>query len=555
MLGIMGLRRTGGELPDSLMPRRYHSPTVTRVALGIGILAVLFIQSENALAQCATTGTNPITLTCATNTTTTQTSNTVSPNPATSDQTQDLNASIIGQVNTGVTVNGFGLNIVTTLPGSTVTMTNDGTISTAQGGGNRALMIAPGAAGDFGTFSYSGTGNLINTGGGDALSISNSGTGNISINISGTSTVSALNSGNGIATGGVTGTVDVTVQSGGTVQGGNAVTFGGTTTANTLTNFGTVQGIGSLSSGVSAGTATINNSGMITGLSSGAFGDNLTITNNTGGTIQATDVSGVAVHAQGAVGFANIINNAGATISATNTNGIAIATTTAIINNSGTISGALDGVNTQNTTSLTNTGTITGANRSGVRVGSNASIDNEAGGTITGLTGIVFRDAGAGFGAPTNGTVFNAGTIVGTLGVAINFAFTPGAGPFTLTIAPTSIISGSVLGTGADTFQLGSTGTGTFNVSNIGVAQQYRGFSTFNKIGTSTWTLTGSGAQNWTISQGTLIGDTNSLAGTAITEQRRTGIQSKLRRRAIGSHQRNRHIDQEWYRSRDISGR
>ena len=114
--------------------------------------------------------------------------------------------------------------------------------------------------------------------------------------------------------------------------------------------------------------------------------------------------------------------------------------------------------------------------------------------------------------------VFNAGTIVGTLGVAINFAFTPGAGPFTLTIAPTSIISGSVLGTGADTFQLGSTGTGTFNVSNIGVAQQYRGFSTFNKIGTSTWTLTGSGAQNWTVSQGTLIGDTNSLAGAAIAD-------------------------------------
>ena len=515
MLGIMGLRRAGGELPDSLMPRWYHSPTVTRVALGVGILATLFIQSETALAQCATTGTNPVTLTCAANTTTTQTSNTVSPNPATSDQTQDLNASIIGQVNTGVTVNGFGLNIVTTLPGSTVSMTNNGTISTAQGAGNRALQIAPGAAGNFGTFSYSGTGNLTNTGGGDALSISNSGTGNISINISGTSTVSALNSGNGIATGAVTGTVDVTVQSGGTVQGGNAVTFGGTTTANTLNNFGTVQGIGSLSSGVSAGTATINNSGMITGLSSGAFGDNLTITNNTGGTVQATDVGGVAVHAQGAVGFANITNNAGATISATNTNGIAIATTTAIINNSGTISGALDGVNTQNTTVLTNSGTITGTTRSGVRVGSNATIDNS--GTITGLTGIVFRDAGAGFGAPTGGSVFNSGTIVGTLGTAINFAFTPGAGPFTLTIAPTSIISGTVLGTGADTFQLGSTGTGTFNVSNIGAAQQYRGFTTFNKIGTSTWTLTGAGAQNWTISQGTLIGDTNSLAGTAIT--------------------------------------
>ena len=352
------------------------------------------MQSENALAQCATTGTNPVTLTCA-NTTTTQTSNTASPNPATSDQTQDLNASIIGQVNTGATINGFGLIIISTLPGSTISMTNNGTISTAQGAGNRALQMAPGAAGNFGTFSYTGTGNLTNTGGGDALSISNSGTGNISINISGTSTVSALNSGNGIATGGVTGTVDVTVQAGGTVQGGTAVSFGGTTTANTLTNFGTVQGIGSLSSGVSATIATINNSGLIAGLGSGVFGGDLTITNNTGHTIQATDVGGVAVHAQGGPGFANVTNNAGATISATNINGIGVATTTAIVNNFGAITGALDGVNTQNTTTLTNSGTITGAGRSGVRVGSNASIDNS--GTITGLTGIVFRDALAGF--------------------------------------------------------------------------------------------------------------------------------------------------------------
>jgi autotransporter-associated beta strand protein len=162
------------------------------------------------------------------------------------------------------------------------------------------------------------------------------------------------------------------------------------------------------------------------------------------------------------------------------------------------------------------TGVITGTARSGVRVGSNASIDNE--GTITGLTGIVFRDAGAGFGAPTNGSVFNAGTITGTGGTAINFAFTAGAGPFTLTIAPTSVINGNVLGTGADTFQLGGTGTGSFNVNNFGAAQQYRGFATFNKVGTSTWTLSGSGAQNWTISQGTLIGDTNSLAGASITD-------------------------------------
>jgi autotransporter-associated beta strand protein len=515
VLSISGLTSAGGRMPGLMMPRCCQSSTVTRVALSICILAILFIQSETALAQCATTGTNPVTLTCATNTTTTNTSNVASPNPTTSDRTQDFNASIVGQINSGVTVNGFGLSLVTTLPGSTISVTNNGSITTNQNG-FRALQVAPGALGNFGTFSYSGTGSITNTGNGDALNISNGGTGGITINVSGTSTIAAGSTAAGIAAGGPdTGSVGVTVQSGGTVQGQVAVSFGGTTN-NTLTNSGTVQGIGVGSIGVSGVPATIINSGNITALARGAFGDNLTITNNLGGTIQATDVGGVAVQAIGTTGFANITNNTGATISATNTSGIAIAATTATVNNSGTISGAFDGVNTQNTTTIMNSGTITGTARSGVRVGSNASIDNS--GTITGLTGIVFRDAGAGFGAPTNGSVFNSGTITGTGGTAINFAATAGAGPFSLTIASTSIINGNVLGTGADTFQLGGSGNGAFDVNNVGAAQQYRGFATFNKIGTSTWTLTGLGAQNWTISQGTLVGDTNSLGGNAIVD-------------------------------------
>jgi uncharacterized protein with beta-barrel porin domain len=506
----------------------FKSVAVSRGAYGsifhilpgsIFVAAALLLQSGAAQAACSTSGTNPVTLSCAANTTTTATTNTTSPNAATSDQTQDLNASIVGQVNSSVTVDGFGLSLVSTLPGATISMTNNGTISTNQGAGNRALQINAGAPGNFGAFTYSGSGNVSNTGGGDALSISNSGTGDISITVSGTSTVSATATGNGIVTGGVTGNVTVTVQSGGTVQGGTAVSIGGTSTVNTVTNSGTIQGIGTLSSGVSANNTTIQNTGgSITAVASGIFGDNLTITNNGSSTISATGVGGVAIHALGAVGFANITNLATGTVSATNTNGIAVATTTAVISNAGAMTGALDGVNTQNTTTLTNmsTGVITGTGRSGVRVGSNASIDNS--GTITGLIGIVFRDAGAGFGAPTNGSVFNAGTITGTGGTAINFAATAGAGPFTLTIAPTSVINGNVLGTGADTFQLGGTGTGSFDVGSFGATQQYRGFAAFNKVGTSTWTLSGSGAQNWTISQGTLIGDTNSLAGAAITD-------------------------------------
>ena len=516
MPNILRLTRAGGHLPDSLKPRWCHSPTVTRVALSIGILAILLMQSENALAACTTTGFAPVTLTCAANTTTTNTTNTASP-ATTSDRAQSLFSSIIAQVNGGVTVDGFGLNLITTLPGSTVSVTNDGSITTNQNNNTvRALEVTAGAAGNFGTFTYSGTGSISNTGSGDALNISNSGTGGISITVSGTSTIAATNTGAGIGTGGGTGAVGVTVQSGGTVRGGVGVSFGGAA-SNTLMNSGTVQGIGAHSNGVSATAATVINSGNITALGRGAFGDNLIITNNLGGTIQATDVAGVGVQAMGAIGFANITNNTGATISATNTNGIAIATTTATVNNSGTISGDRDGVNTTNTTTLTNSGTITGTNRSGVRVGSNASIDNS--GTITGLAGIVFRDGLVGFGAPTNGSVINSGTITGTGGTAINFAATAGSGPFTLTLGPGSIINGNVLGTGGDLFQLGgATGTDTFNVSNIGASQQYQGFTTFNKIDNSTWFLTGTGTQTWNVSGGVLagtatIGGLNVLSG------------------------------------------
>ena len=146
---LIGLTQAGGPTPDLLIPRCCQSPAATRVALSFGVLVILFMQPQSALAQCATTGTNPITLTCAANTTTTQTSNTASPNPATNDQTQQLNASIIGQVNSGVTVNGFGLSIVSTLPGSTVSMTDNGTISTAQGAGNRALQNRGGSTRQF----------------------------------------------------------------------------------------------------------------------------------------------------------------------------------------------------------------------------------------------------------------------------------------------------------------------------------------------------------------------------------------------------------------------
>jgi autotransporter-associated beta strand protein len=99
--------------------------------------------------------------------------------------------------------------------------------------------------------------------------------------------------------------------------------------------------------------------------------------------------------------------------------------------------------------------------------------------------------------------VASKGQIVGGDGGYANAIIFTG-GTNTLQLQAGSIINGAVAGAGADTFQLGGSTSATFNVSALG--NQYTGFTTFQKIGTSTWTLTGSPgiATPWTISQGTL---------------------------------------------------
>ena len=101
-----------------------------------------------------------------------------------------------------------------------------------------------------------------------------------------------------------------------------------------------------------------------------------------------------------------------------------------------------------------------------------------------------------------SGTVFNSGTINAATGfAAIELC---GCGNSVLTLGPGSVINGLVLGNGTDTFQLGGTGKDTFNLSLIGAGQQYDGFSTFNKVDSSNWTVTGTGAQDWNVLGGTL---------------------------------------------------
>jgi len=63
---------------------------------------------------------------------------------------------------------------------------------------------------------------------------------------------------------------------------------------------------------------------------------------------------------------------------------------------------------------------------------------------------------------------------------------------------------------------LGGSTDSSFDVTEIGSTASfnyYLGFDTFEKSGTSTWTLTGTGDQDWRITGGNLVGDTNSLGG------------------------------------------
>ncbi|GLQ07300.1 hypothetical protein GCM10007924_25210 [Sneathiella chinensis] len=62
-----------------------------------------------------------------------------------------------------------------------------------------------------------------------------------------------------------------------------------------------------------------------------------------------------------------------------------------------------------------------------------------------------------------------------------------------------------------DTFALNGGTNDSFDVSLIG--SQYVGFGVFRKYAGSNWTLTGTGNQDWVISNGTLTGDSNSLQG------------------------------------------
>ena len=261
------------------------------------------------------------------------------------------------------------------------------------------------------------------------------------------------------------------------------------------------------------GTGTVVNSGLITGLTGGGGGEGIdfaanntsvvTVTNNVGGMITG-DANGINANSA-------IVNNYG-TISAPTFGGggIALNAKTLVLTNyaSGLITGDAFGVTGSQTPNLTitNFGTISATGLGGIAIQGNvvnivnsgtisassgggalSAISNTSGSITNNAGGLITSDSVA-ISAFGNTSVFNAGTITGGGGTAITFL----SGGNTLTLAPGSVINGTAHGFGADTFQLGGTGTASFDAGLL--ATQLSGYATFNKIGGSIWTLTGSNA-------------------------------------------------------------
>jgi hypothetical protein len=451
-------------------------------------------------------GADPTQVTAGSNTVTTNTAfNTNAPN----DRDYILADNIVGRVNVGVTVGGFGLFLLADRVNGSVAMTNNGAVVINEF--TDALVLE----GNGGLVTYTGSGIVTNTGTGRALFLDNSSGdsgGNINAVINSditanTASAILLNTGGlGVATftlaagtlvsntPGNDDTIDIFAEGGIVANLNGTITGGGTgfrATSNGAISINTAADIDGddrvlQATGNGAGPVIVNMTG---GEVHGTFGIDAIANGNGGATVnlsggqvgsaaQPVSENGLRARTSGTAGNATVTTSAGTTIFGATGILADIDNAASTGNINVTVNGTID---------LAFFGVFTG----NAGIGSTNITIN---GTVVGNTGIAVGDGAA--------NAFIAGTVTGAGGTAIDL----GAGNDTLTITRTSVINGDVLAQGGnDTLRLGGSGTGNFDVGDIGFGQQYDGFETFNVV-SGTWLLTGASGENWNVLGGTLGG-------------------------------------------------
>ncbi|HTZ01682.1 MAG TPA: autotransporter domain-containing protein [Xanthobacteraceae bacterium] len=407
-----------------------------------------------------------------------------------------------------------------------------------------AAAVEPAVAGPVCAIAVTGaSGAVANAGTVNCISINNANvTGNIvnsgkltsntvGVAVSGSTIAGGLQD-SGLIAGGIT--FDATSK---LTQFGTAILLSGSTFSGGISNAGTISGAqDAIWEKTSTFTGGITNSGTISatgetiqiegGSFSGGISNSGTITS---AHISAIDVVSVTTFAGGinnqgliagnewAIELFNVstfsggIANSG-TITAGGVNypAIAIANVSTFsggISNGGTISApAAIGIALTNISvfsgDIVNNGVISGvgAAHAGMQIG---QVSTFLGGITN--SGTISGDVGIGIGPGTGPvSIFDSGVITGSGGSAIAFAGSPGN---TFTLGAGYQINGRVLGSGSDTFQLGGSGSGAFDLSTIGTGHQYQGFTTFNVVG-GIWTVTNTFGQPqaWAVNGGTLAG-------------------------------------------------
>jgi uncharacterized protein with beta-barrel porin domain len=392
--------------------------------------------------------------------------------------------------------------------GQTVTCSGNTPAGFQAGGGvdNLTVNVQPGA-----TVSDGGGGTVIGVN--DFNTVTNSGTltaGPNSAGIFAGVNNTIINAASGVITlgdnsSGIFAAGNSTVTNAGAITIGDAVGLAAAIVAinddNTVSNLAGATITAGQADGilVQGNRAIVNNAGTINvgafGAAINVFGDDALITSN--GLINVAD-NAAGISAQG---DRALVTHFGTINGGVGSAGVAYNGSSGTINQSGRILLGDDAFGIAvlgDSNTITNSGTITvgGGFAVGIYVtsfgGGNTVVNTGTINVGAGATGIVVSGAA---------NVFNSGTINAAAGfAAIELC---GCGGSVLTLGPGSLINGLVQGAGTDTLQLGGTGKDSFNLSLIGAGQQYEGFTTFNKVDSSNWTVTGTGAQDWNVYGGT----------------------------------------------------